>query len=103
MFLPYDTKVCEHCEELWSSRDANGFYTLDPAKMEKAAEVYKPGKTGVMRKWQEIAGASAVFEEEVGLAKDIFCLTHEVPSFICRKKNYRTTPVLTDTKACCAQ
>lgn len=25
-----------------------------------------------MRKWQEIVGASAVFEEEVGSAKDIF-------------------------------
>ena len=75
-----DSTVCDHCEELWAQRDENGFYVLDPAKMEKAAQVYKPGKTGVMKKWQEIVGASAIFEEEVGSAKDIFEGTGELES-----------------------
>ena len=75
-----DSTVCDHCDELWAQRDENGFYVLDPAKMEKAAQVYKPGKTGVMKKWQEIVGASAIFEEEVGSAKDIFEGTGELES-----------------------
>ena len=68
----HDNSVCAHCNELWAARDGAGFYALKPEAMGKAAEFYKPGKTGVMKKWMEMKGASAIFEEDVGSAKDVF-------------------------------
>ena len=70
--LQADNAVCAHCEQLWAARDEEGFYILDPKTMDKAAEFYKPGKSGVMKKWQEIVGASAIFDDEVQAVKDVF-------------------------------
>ena len=60
-----DNSVCARCEQLWASPGEDGNFALDPKTMDKAADFYKPGKTGVMKKWQEMVGASAIFEEEV--------------------------------------
>ena len=67
-----DNSVCAHCEQLWAAPNESGFYVLNPETMDKAAEFYKPGKTGVMKKWQELIGASGIYEDEVQSAKDIF-------------------------------
>ena len=67
-----DNSLCEHCQQLWAAHDEEGYYMLDPKTMDKAALFYKAGRTGVLRKWQEIVGASAVFEEEIQSAKEVF-------------------------------
>ena len=68
----HDNSVCAHCEELWADKDEEGFYVLRPKLMKNAAEVYKAGKTGVMKKWMEIKGARNIFESEAAAAKDVF-------------------------------
>ena len=67
-----DSSLCEHCQQLWATQDGDGFYVLDPETMDKAAQYYAPGMTGVMKKWQEMAGASTIFDKEVQSAKDVF-------------------------------
>ena len=67
-----DSTFCAHCEELWSAKHDNGFYAVNPATMPKAAQLYKPGKSGVLKKWPEIVAAGATFEEEIQSAKDVF-------------------------------
>lgn len=68
----HDNSVCAHCNELWAANDSDGFYSLKPGAMEKAADLYKPGKTGVMKKWTEMNVAKKVFDQEVSSAKDVF-------------------------------
>ena len=67
-----DSSLCEHCEQLWAVEGADGCYTLDPEKMDKAAAYYKAGKTGVMHKWPEMIAASETFANEVRSTKEIF-------------------------------
>ena len=45
-----DSSVCPHCDQLWALQDDDSFYALDPETMDKAAEFYRAGKTGVMKK-----------------------------------------------------
>ena len=68
----HDNSVCAYCEELWADKDDAGCYALKPKVMKKAAELYKSGKTGVMKKWLEMKGARNIFEAEVAAAKDVF-------------------------------
>ena len=67
-----NSSVCAHCDQLWALQDDDSFYALDPKTMEEAAEFYRAGKTGVMKKWPELVAAEQMFEEEVQSAKDIF-------------------------------
>ena len=68
----HDNSLCAHCEELWADKDDAGFYVLKPKLMKKAAEVYKAGQSGVMKKWLEMKGARTIFESEALAAKDVF-------------------------------
>lgn len=47
-------------------------YTPSPDSMDKAAEFYRAGRTGVMKKWPEIVAAQDIFDQEVQSAKDVF-------------------------------
>ena len=67
-----DSSVCSHCDQLWALQGDDNCYTLNPKSMDKAAEFYRAGKTGVMRKWPEIVAAEQMFEDEVQSAKDVF-------------------------------
>ena len=70
--IPADSTVCPHCNELWAFPDEDNMCKLDVATMPKAAEFYKAGKTGVMRKWPEMLTAKEAFEREIQSAKDLF-------------------------------
>ena len=67
-----DSSVCAHCEQLWASENEEGMYELKPEVMDKAAEFYTAGKTGVMKKWPVMVAASEAFDSEVTSAKEIF-------------------------------
>ena len=72
-----DSSVCEHCDQLWALQNDDGFYVLEPETMDKAAQFYEAGKTGVMKKWPEMVGACATWEQEIQAAKDGFADSDE--------------------------
>ena len=47
-------------------------YCLNADTMPRAAEVYKAGKRGVMRKWAEFTTAKELYEQEIQSAIDVF-------------------------------